>query len=214
MIVAAEIGFWVVLGAGLALRYALHRPRAGAVLLLCVPLVDVLLLTATAVDLARGAEPGPRHVVAALYLGFTVAYGHRVVRWADAHAAHRAGRGPKPPKPPARGWERIRLELALWRQTLVAVVLASAVLQLLKAVAADGAVADRVLGDGQYLGLRIALIHGLVALSALWWARPRPGDRWTAGPTDRPTAEPPYTAEPGPGGPGRPVAGPTGRGPG
>ncbi|NJQ04964.1 hypothetical protein, partial [Streptomyces lonarensis] len=176
LIVAAEIGFWLVLGAGLALRYLLHRPRAGAVLLLCVPLIDVLLLTATAVDLARGAEPGTRHVLAALYLGFTVSYGHRLVRWADAHAAHRTGRGPKPPKPPARGRERIRAEFALWRQTLVAVVIAAAVLQLLRILAADAAAADRVLGDGQALGLRIALIHGLVALSALWWARPRAGE--------------------------------------
>ncbi|MFX4291732.1 hypothetical protein [Streptomyces bohaiensis] len=177
LVVAAEIGFWLVLGAGLAARYLLHRPRAGAALLLCVPLIDVLLLTATAVDLARGAEPGPRHVLAALYLGFTVAYGHRLIRWADAHAAHRAGRGPRPAKPPARGRERIRLELVLWRQTVVAAALAAVVLQMLTVVAADGARADEALGNGQALAVRIAVVHGVIALSALWWARPRPGER-------------------------------------
>ena len=41
-IVACEIGFWVVLAAGLLTRYVLRRPRAGAALLVCVPLVDLV----------------------------------------------------------------------------------------------------------------------------------------------------------------------------
>ena len=43
-IVACEVGFWVVLAAGLLARYALRLPRLGGFLLLCVPLVDLALL--------------------------------------------------------------------------------------------------------------------------------------------------------------------------
>ena len=55
IIVATEIGFWVVLGAGLAARYLLGRRRLGAVLLASVPLVDLVLLIATVLDLSGGA---------------------------------------------------------------------------------------------------------------------------------------------------------------
>ncbi|MCF6506523.1 hypothetical protein E9549_03735, partial [Blastococcus sp. MG754426] len=56
-IIACEIGFWVVLAAGLLTRYVLRRPRLGGALLLGVPLVDAVLLVLTAVDLGSGAAP-------------------------------------------------------------------------------------------------------------------------------------------------------------
>ena len=69
IIVACEIAFWVVLAAGLVARYGLRRRRLGAILLACVPLVDVVLLVATVLDLSRGARadcpsrrPGQRSV--------------------------------------------------------------------------------------------------------------------------------------------------------
>lgn len=55
VIVGCEIGFWLALAAGLGLRYPLKRPKAGAVVLACVPLVDLVLLAATVVDLRGGA---------------------------------------------------------------------------------------------------------------------------------------------------------------
>lgn len=104
-IIACEIGFWVILGAGLLVRYVLGRRGLSTALLLCVPAVDVALVGFTVVDLRRGAGPAPAHSLAAIYLGFTIAFGHSVVRWADARAAHRLADGPPPRRPSPAGTE-------------------------------------------------------------------------------------------------------------
>jgi hypothetical protein len=102
VIAAGEIGFWVLLVAGLAVRYALRARRASAVLRAMVPLIDVVVLVATVLDLARGEKANFTHGLAAVYLGFSVAFGPGMVRWADARFAHRFAGGPPPP-PRRRG---------------------------------------------------------------------------------------------------------------
>jgi hypothetical protein len=113
IIVACEIGFWVVLGAGLLARYVLGRRRLGGILLACVPLVDVVLLVATVIDLSQGATADFSHGLAAAYIGFSVAFGHSMIRWADQRFAHRFAGGPPPWRPPRGGRERARYE---WRE--------------------------------------------------------------------------------------------------
>ncbi|HET9423195.1 MAG TPA: hypothetical protein VFO49_18795, partial [Nocardioides sp.] len=103
LIVACEVGFWLLLVAGLLARYALRRPRLGAALLLLTPLVDVVLLVATTIDLRRGAEASAVHALAAIYIGVSVAFGPAMVRWADVRMAHRLGVGPAPTPAPKRG---------------------------------------------------------------------------------------------------------------
>jgi hypothetical protein len=110
LIVACEIGFWVVLGAGLAVRYLLRWRRVSQVLLICVPLVDVVLLVATIIDLRRGADAEWGHGLAALYIGFSVAFGHSMIRWADQRFAHRFAGGPPPQRPPTHGPAKLRYE--------------------------------------------------------------------------------------------------------
>ncbi|MGP4112006.1 hypothetical protein ACTWP5_13955 [Streptomyces sp. 4N509B] len=183
LIIAAEVAFWVVLGTGLGARYVLRLRRTSTVLLLCVPLIDLLLLTATAVDIERGAEPTWAHGMAALYLGFTVAYGHSVIAWADRHAAHRLGGGPKPATPKRYGWDRARQEWRVWVLTLVAVVISLAVLEGLFLVAEEPGDPDRVepLRAAEFTALRIVGIHALVALSyTIWRKKPPAGDREVA----------------------------------
>lgn len=130
-IVACEIGFWVVLGAGLAVRYLLRRPRLGGWILVGVPVVDLALLVFTALDLRNGAPASWLHGMAALYLGFSVAFGHRMIRWADAHVAHRFAGGPRPSTPPRTGPARVAKE---WKDfglaVLAAVITVAAVLLL------------------------------------------------------------------------------------
>src|SRR5918999_5442410 len=113
LIVATEIAFWVVLAAGLVARYLLGRRRLGAILLAGVPLVDLVLLTATVIDLRGGATAEVGHGLAAAYIGFSVAFGHSVIRWADARFAHRFAGGPPPQRPPRHGRARARYE---WRE--------------------------------------------------------------------------------------------------
>jgi hypothetical protein len=83
LIGACEVGFWVLLGAGLVARYLLRARRVSTVLLVLVPVLDVVLVTASLVDVAAGSPPALTHGLAAVYLGFTVAFGHTMIRWVD-----------------------------------------------------------------------------------------------------------------------------------
>ncbi|NWJ73379.1 hypothetical protein HX744_23150 [Pseudonocardia sp. ICBG1122] len=131
LIVGAEIGFWVFLLAGLGARYVLRRRGLGAVLLLGVPLMDLVLVTASTVDLATGGAPSRVHGLAALYLGITVAFGHSLVRWADVRVAHRFAGGPAPVRPPRGGLARTRYEWREYGKVVAAWIVAAAVLVLL-----------------------------------------------------------------------------------
>src|SRR5918999_3853881 len=113
VIIAAQIGFWVLLAAGLIARYPLDRRKLGAILLASVPAVDLVLLVATVIDLSNGATAGFTHGLAAAYIGFSVAFGHSVIGWADQRFAHRFAGGPPPWKPPRGGRGRARYE---WRE--------------------------------------------------------------------------------------------------
>lgn len=124
-IVAAEIAFWVLLLGGLALRYIARLRGPSTVVLAAVPLVDVLLLTFVAIDIARGAPPRREHAFAAIYLGFTVAFGHSVIRWADAHFRHRFAGGPAPTKPPKGSTEEVRALWVEWFRVVLAAAIAT-----------------------------------------------------------------------------------------
>lgn len=128
LIVACEIGFWVVLGAGLTARYLLRWRRVSKVLLICVPLVDVVLLVATVIDLRRGAEPEWGHGLAAIYIGFSVAFGHSMIRWADQRFAHRFAGGPPPQRPPKHGPARLRHEWVSFGRAVLGWLVAAALL--------------------------------------------------------------------------------------
>ena len=91
---------------GLAARYALGRPRLGMALLVATPLVDLALLAVAAIDLRRGGEASLPHALAAVYVGVSVAWGRRLVDWADVRFVHRFGDGPAPGPPPRmRCWD-------------------------------------------------------------------------------------------------------------
>ena len=113
VIIAAEIAFWVLLVGGLAARYLLRRRRLSTALLIGAPLVDLVLLVATVIDLGRGTTATSAHGLAAAYIGFSVAFGPSLIRWADERFAHRFAGGPPPWRPPRGGRERTRYE---WRE--------------------------------------------------------------------------------------------------
>ncbi|KUH37006.1 MULTISPECIES: hypothetical protein [Streptomyces] len=187
LIVVCEVGFWVLLAAGLATRYLLRMPRAGAALLLCEPLLEVVLLVVTAMDLRSGAEPSWRHGLAALYIGYTVGHGHRTVKWLDGHAAHRFGGAPRPAGPPRYGTARARYEGRLWFGTLLGAAVATLLLWLAILYVGDPSRTGPLQG---WMGAawRAAGIHGLIALSYVVWPRKAPEpepDRQDPVPTER-----------------------------
>ncbi|MEY9486225.1 hypothetical protein RKD26_002019 [Streptomyces calvus] len=181
LIAACEIGFWVLLAAGLACRYLLRMPRTGLALLLCEPVLEVVLLVATALDLKNGAEPNWTHGLAALYIGYTVGHGHRTVKWLDGHAAHRLGGAPKPLGPPRHGLARARHETRIWLGTLTAAVVATVLLQLAIWYVGDPS-RTTSLEDWRFAAWRAAGIHGLVALAYWIWPKKAPAGAPEDGP--------------------------------
>ncbi|MGH8878580.1 MAG: hypothetical protein ACRD0P_14755, partial [Stackebrandtia sp.] len=103
VIIGCEVGFWALLGGGLAVRYFLKMRRLSSALLISVPLIDVVLLAVSIVDMRAGADAGIRHGLAAIYIGYSIMFGHRTIRWADQHFAHRFAGGPRPWKRPKYG---------------------------------------------------------------------------------------------------------------
>lgn len=138
LIAACEVGFWVLVVAGLAARYLLRARRLSAVLLLLVPVVDVVLVAASLVDVAGGAEPALAHGLAAVYLGVTVAFGHSMIRWADTQFAHRFAGGPVPVGRPKHGPQRVAHEWRQWSKAAVAWAISVTVLFVTASVAGTG----------------------------------------------------------------------------
>ncbi|ASU83762.1 hypothetical protein CDO52_14090 [Nocardiopsis gilva YIM 90087] len=128
VIQTVEALFWVLVLGGLTARYLLRMRRLSTVMLLLVPLLDVVLLTVIAVHLSQGASADVTHGLGALYLGFTVAYGHSVITWADVRFAHRFAGGPSPPPRPTARAARLRHENVAWLRGLLACLIGAGAL--------------------------------------------------------------------------------------
>ncbi|NGO76445.1 hypothetical protein G6045_12345 [Streptomyces sp. YC504] len=128
LIIICEVGFWVLLAAGLALRYWAKMPRASVAVLLCEPLLEVVLFVVTAIDLRNGAEPDWKHGLAAVYIGYSIALGHYTIKWVDVRVAHRFAGGPAPVTP-KYGMARAVHEWKLAARWVLAAVIAMALLQ-------------------------------------------------------------------------------------
>lgn len=159
VIVVCEIAFWVVLLAGLVARYLLRRLRVGAVLLAGVPLTDLVLLVASMLDLRAGATAGTSHSLAAVYLGFSLAFGPSMVRWADTHFAYRFANGPAPRRVPKRGPERVRYEWREFGKGVVAWAIACALLWA----------GVWYVGDPHRTHALVSATHGLTVVMVIWF---------------------------------------------
>lgn len=173
LIIACEVGFWLLLGTGLVARYLLARRRLGAALLVGVPLVDLVLLAATVADLRGGATADFSHGLAAAYIGFSVAFGHRTIRAADERFAHRFAGGPPPSRPPRHGRARTRYEWRLFGRAATAWAVSCALLGAAIAIVGDAERTASLQGWIARLSMILA-IWALFPISAtLWPPRPR-----------------------------------------
>jgi len=159
-IVVCEVLFWVAILGGLAARYLLRRARFGAALLILAPVIDAVLLALVAVDLLGGATASWQHGLAAIYVGISVAYGKRMVAWADVRFAHRFAGGPAPER-----LTGMRYTLKCWRDVLLtalAVGIAAAILGFIILLVND---AERTAALSGYFG-----ILGIILAIDLVWA--------------------------------------------
>jgi hypothetical protein len=171
VIVACEIGFWVVLLAGLAVRYRLGLRRAGAVVLACVPLVDLVLLVATVIHLRTGATAQFADGLAAVYLGVSVAYGHQMMSWADARFAHRFAGGSPPVRPPRTGPAHARRERRGWYRHVLAFTIGCALILGGVALVGDASQAQGLLSWIPRWAL-VLVIDFVWSFSYTFWPRP------------------------------------------
>lgn len=167
-IVVCEVAFWVAIIAGLAARYLLRRPRLGGALLVLAPVIDAVLLALVAVDLLGGGTASWQHGLAAIYIGVSIAYGKRMVAWADGHFHHRFAGGPAP--------ERLtgaRYTVKCWRDVLLtalAVAIAAGTLGAITFVVNDAERTSALSGFFRILGIIFA-IDFLWAVSYTIWPK-------------------------------------------
>lgn len=167
-IAGCEIGFWVLVLGGLSLRYLARAEKAGGLVLALVPVLDVVLIIAVAVDLYRGGEVGIGHRLAGIYLGCTIMFGPRMIAWADAKFAHRFDGAPAPSTVPKLGPERTRKEWADFYRWIGAVAIAAAVTGLLSVTVADDSQREQLFG----------IFGGLGVVTVIWLLT---GPLWVAG---------------------------------
>ncbi|TYS47777.1 hypothetical protein [Bacillus infantis] len=98
-IILCEVGFWVLILAGLCMRYLFGKKKTGLILLAMTPAVDLLLLAAAGADLYRGSEATQAHALAAVYIGVSIAFGKSMIQWADERFLYYiAKKGKRPEK--------------------------------------------------------------------------------------------------------------------
>jgi len=170
-IIACEVGFWGAIIAGLLVRYVARKPRLGAALLIAAPVIDVVLLILVATDLIGGATASWHHGLAALYIGISVAYGHRMIAWADRAFAVRF-RGASP-RPRVTGWAYTRKCWIDVLRTLLAAVIAAGIILGLTLVVDAPARTEELQGFLPVLGLIVA-IDLLWAVSYTLWPKKAP----------------------------------------
>ncbi|OLT32076.1 hypothetical protein C5142_00575 [Rhodococcus sp. BGS-1C] len=171
VIVGCEVGFWLIVAAGLAVRYALRARRASTFILRLVPVVDLILLGAVALDLHSGASVEQIHRIAGVYLGVTVAFGHAMIRWADIRCAHWFAGGPPPPERPKKGPEAFRIEIVSFGRWVLAAAVTTACTLLLAVTVADATQTNDLFGVFPMIGI----ITVIWLLTGPAWAALDPG---------------------------------------
>jgi hypothetical protein len=162
VIAACEVGFWVLLVAGLVTRYLFRLPKLGMAFLLAVPLVDVVMLVASVIDIRSGGEPSFKHSLAAIFIGVSVGFGHRTLQWADGWAAYKLAGGPRPVKPRKGTKAKAEFERRGWYRHVLAYVVGVAVMIGLGLLSGQGY--DALLGPA-WTWTIVLVIDGVVSFS-------------------------------------------------
>jgi hypothetical protein len=71
------------------------------------------------------------HVLAAVYIGVSIAFGSQIIKWADGQFAYRFAQGAEPVKKPMSGRARARRERQGWYRHLLAWAIGSGLMLLI-----------------------------------------------------------------------------------
>ena len=146
LIIFCEVMFWVLVAAGLTMRYAYDKKSLGMTLLALTPLVDLALLIMTVLDLRGGATPTVAHGLAAVYIGVSIAFGRKMIAWADGRFAAKLGGAAKERPPKKYGKAHAAQERRDWLRHLLAFGIGAALLLAMIALIGDMGQSQVLLG--------------------------------------------------------------------
>ncbi|MDU2241574.1 MAG: hypothetical protein E7E23_13415 [Paenibacillus sp.] len=170
LIVVCEVAFWIVIIAGLSVRYGLKRPKLGLALLALTPVIDLLLFVITGVDLYNGAAATTAHGIAAVYIGVSIAFGKSMIDWADRWYRYLIA-GEKEARPPKRyGLEFAKQELRGFLRHALSFLIGGALLLGMITFIDDLGRTEALGGILRVWGLVLG-IDGLVMISAFVWPK-------------------------------------------
>jgi hypothetical protein len=169
-IIGCEIAFWVFVLAGLAFRYILSKKQIGAILLFCTPLIDLVLIAVAVIDLRNGAEATFMHSLSAIYIGVSIAWGHRMIKWADERFAYRFAGGPKPAPKPKHGPAHARNERIGWLLHLLAFAIGALVMYGMIVVTDDSSRTENLFETLKIWSIIVG-IDALISFSYTFWPK-------------------------------------------
>lgn len=127
LIIACEVGFWIVIGLGLVTRYIFKRHKLGLFFLALTPIIDLILLITASIDLYNGAKASLIHGIAAIYIGVSIAFGKSMIKWADHRFQYYLMKqGPKPEK--SYGMNYARQYMKGWGRHVLAYLIGAGLL--------------------------------------------------------------------------------------
>jgi len=166
-IVASEILFWVVILLGLVARYILNRKKLGLALLALTPVIDLVLLVTTSVDLYYGASATTAHALAAVYIGVSIAFGKSMIEWADEKFRYYVTKqGSQPVK--RYGIEHAKHYLKGWIRHVLAYLIGAGILFGLTVFINDSSRTEALTGVTRVWTIALAIDFIIMATYFIW----------------------------------------------
>lgn len=130
LIIFCEVAFWVVILLGLVTRYILKQKTLGLFFLALTPVIDLILLITTGIDLMNGATAATPHAIAAVYISVSLVFGKSMINWADDRFRYYVMKqGPKPYKPVGLAYAKNYAKS--WLKHLLSYIIGTGILHLI-----------------------------------------------------------------------------------
>lgn len=130
LIIFCEVAFWIVILLGLITRYILQQKTLGLFFLTLTPIIDLILLITTGIDLINGATAETPHAIAAVYIAVSLVFGKSMINWADERFKYYVMKqGVKPSK--LTGLDYSRSYAKSWLKHLLSYIIGTSILHMI-----------------------------------------------------------------------------------
>lgn len=134
-----------------------------------IPIVDLVLIVVTSIDIYRGAEITLAHSIAPIYLAVSLVYGKTMINWADARFLYYVKReGPKPIRKIGMDFAKISMKGSM--QHVLAYIIGGALLLFMIFYIGDSSKTEILWGTLKLWGI-IVLIDNAISITYFIWPR-------------------------------------------